>query len=135
MVIRYAYLWRDEAARGREEGTKDRPCAVVLTVKREGDKVIVVVAPITHSPPASRASSLELPPVTKRRLGLDNERSWLVANDLNVFEWPGPDLRPVQPGRSFVYGFLPFSLTQQLIEAVRAEIKKGREALVSRSGN
>jgi hypothetical protein len=31
-VLRYAYLWADEHADGREEGTKDRPVAVVLTV-------------------------------------------------------------------------------------------------------
>ena len=39
-VIRYAYLWWNEARVGREDATKDRPCGVVLTrvAKREKDK-------------------------------------------------------------------------------------------------
>lgn len=32
-VIGYAYLWRDQAAKGREEGIKDRPCVIVLAVQ------------------------------------------------------------------------------------------------------
>lgn len=32
LVIRYAYLWRREQETGREKGTKDRPCAVVLAL-------------------------------------------------------------------------------------------------------
>lgn len=134
MVICYSYLWRDEAARGQEEGVKERPCAVVLATRREGDRIIVVVAPITHTPPKTASSTLELPQLTKRRLGLDDQRSWLVTNDLNVFEWPGPDLRPARPDGNFAYGFLPFGLTEKLIEAVKAEVRKGREALVTRSG-
>jgi hypothetical protein len=31
LVVGYAYLWQDEFDRGQEEGTKDRPCAIVLT--------------------------------------------------------------------------------------------------------
>ena len=38
LVIRYSYLWQSEAAAGREEGVKDRPCAVILVVEGvEGD--------------------------------------------------------------------------------------------------
>jgi hypothetical protein len=41
LVIRYSYLWRNEAAAGREEGVKDRPCAIVLAVEIEnGDTVV-----------------------------------------------------------------------------------------------
>jgi len=32
LVISYAYLWSSEADAGREEGGKDRPCAVVPSV-------------------------------------------------------------------------------------------------------
>ena len=52
LVIRYAYLWEAEARQGREEGTKDRPCAIVLVVLREGDHPIVRVLPVTHTPPS-----------------------------------------------------------------------------------
>ncbi len=95
LVVRYAYLWRSEAARGREDGSKDRPCVVVLAVHAQGRELVVTVAPITHSPPAAAARAVELPAATKRRLGLDGARSWIVTDDLNRFVWPGPDLRPV----------------------------------------
>ena len=29
LVIRYSYLWHSEHLAGREEGTKDRPCAII----------------------------------------------------------------------------------------------------------
>ena len=36
LVIRYAYLWRDEALRRREEGTKYRSAMVVLVATEDG---------------------------------------------------------------------------------------------------
>ena len=97
LVIRYAYLWDAEARQGREEGVKDRPCAIVLAVLREGRHPIVRVLPITHSAPRDSADGLEIPTATKERLGLDSERSWVILSEANDFIWPGPDLRPV-PG-------------------------------------
>ncbi len=32
-VIRYAYLWSHESGAGREEGTKDRPAAIVALLR------------------------------------------------------------------------------------------------------
>jgi hypothetical protein len=37
LVIRYSNLWLREHREGREEGTKDRPCAIVLASRRYGD--------------------------------------------------------------------------------------------------
>ena len=109
LLIRYAYLWKREFDAGREEGTKDRPCAIVMTVVDEdGDKEVLVL-PVTHSPPADPADAIEIPPATKSRLGLDGERSWIVIMEANEFVWPGPDLRTV-PGRdesTIAYGPLP----------------------------
>ncbi len=109
LVIRYAYLWKREFDAGRDEGTKDRPCAIVVTVvDDEGDKEVWVL-PISHSPPIDPADAVEIPTVTKNRLGLDSERSWIGLTEANVFLWPGPDLRAV-PGRdasSISYGTLP----------------------------
>ena len=109
LVIRYSYLWKREFDAGREEGTKDRPCAIVMTVVDEdGDKEVLVL-PVTHSPPADPADAIEIPAATKSRLGLDGERSWIVIMEANEFVWPGPDLRTV-PGRdesTIAYGPLP----------------------------
>ncbi len=98
LVIRYSYLWESEARQGREEGVKDRPCAIVLVVLREGEHPIVRVLPVTHTVPDNPADALEIPAETKVRLGLDAERSWVVLTEANDFIWPGPDLRPL-PGR------------------------------------
>ena len=90
LVIRYAYLWRAEHLRGLEEGLKDRPCAVVLVVEDEDGRPTVTVVPVTHSPPYNASDAIEIPPATKRRLGLDDDRSWIVVSEANVFGWPGP---------------------------------------------
>ena len=107
LIIRYSYLWHAEYREGREEGVKDRPCAIVLAVEDRShnlrstgptggsanNKPRVVVLPVTHSPPEDPALAIELPLATKNRLGLDAERSWIVLSESNEFFWPGPDLR------------------------------------------
>lgn len=135
LVIRYAYLWRDEAARGREEG-KDRPCAVVLTTKSEVGRLRVYVVPVTHNPPDNPKHAIEIPAETKRRLGLDDLPSWIKTTELNVFTWPGPDLRPVGgsgQARRFTYGLLPRNLMEDLLANVRERAREGRASSVNRN--
>ena len=105
MVICYAYLWHEEAEAGQEEGTKDRPCVVILSTEDAEGETVVRVAPITHGPVIKIAETVEIPQVTKERLGLDDDRSWVVVSESNLFVWPGPGLRPIRPGK-FTYGFL-----------------------------
>ncbi len=117
LVIRYSYLWASEHARGQEEGVKDRPCAVVFTTADEAGGQVVTVLPISHTPPSNPLLAVEIPAAVKRRLKLDDERSWVVLAEANRFTWPGPDLRPLQSGdtQSAAYGSLPYGL----FEAVR----------------
>ena len=120
LVLRYAYLWFREFAEGREEGAKDRPCAIILTVVDDEGTPRVSVVPITHTPPTPAEDAVEIPSVTKDRLGLDADRSWIVLTEINLFTWPGPDLRPI-PDRDppeFAYGYLP----PKLFHAVRTKI-------------
>ena len=125
LVIRYAYLWGRESDQGAEDGSKDRPCAVVLAAKRQGEETRVVVAPITHAAPGLGAAAIEIPTETKRRLGLDNERSWIITSEVNVFEWPGPDVRPLpaRPGADagFAYGYLSPRTAQAMLDGVREQ--------------
>lgn len=98
-----------EADAGREEGSKDRPCTVVMTVVNEKEEQVVLVLPITHNSPSRPEDAIEVPAETKRRLRLDSDRSWIVITETNEFVWPGPDLRPI-PGRdetTILYGALP----------------------------
>jgi hypothetical protein len=135
LVIRYAYLWEAEAREGREEGSKDRPCAIVLVVLRGGNHPIVRVLPVTHSPPGDAADALEIPAATKERLGLDSQRSWVVLSEANDFIWPGPDLRPV-PGSdpsTVAYGFLPPGFMRVLRERLERRWKERRASAVIRT--
>jgi hypothetical protein len=125
LVIRYSYLWASDHDEGREEGVKDRPCALVAAIKSEEEgKIRVLVLPITHSPPVT-ADAVEIPPVIKERLDLDSDRSWIVLSESNEFVWPGPDLRRV-PGwepSAIAYGMLPPNffgvVRQRFIEVLR----------------
>lgn len=89
LVIRYSYLWLSEAASGREEGLKDRPCAIVVVTAGIGERKRVLALPVTHSPPKDMEFAIELPQETKRRLRLDDQRSWIVLSEWNV-AWSGP---------------------------------------------
>lgn len=122
LVIRYSYLWQSEHRRGLEEGSKDRPCAIVLTVQTKVDRPIVTVLPITHVPPASVNDAVEIPMETKRRLGLDDQRSWIVVTEANRFLWPGPDLRRADPNQSasFAVGELPYRFFARVRDAFLA---------------
>lgn len=133
LVIRYSYLWRSEAAAGREEGVKDRPCAVVLVIETDGDDRVVYVLPITHSPPRDPDDAVELPQATKIRLGLDSERSWIVVSEGNSFVWPGPDLRRVgdKGPESAAYGFLPQALFNVVRTRFMTRIRDRRAGVVA----
>jgi len=134
LVIRYAYLWRSEAEAGRVESSKDRPCAVVVATMRHDGKTTVYVAPITHRPPSDSRYAIEVPLGTKKRLGLDDARSWIITNDLNAFTWPGPDIRVIGRGedRGFAYGVLPKALMVDLVLAIRRNVRDGRAKSVRR---
>jgi mRNA-degrading endonuclease toxin of MazEF toxin-antitoxin module len=134
-VIRYSYLWRREAAQGREEGSKDRPCAVVFAVADGEDRPLVVVVPVTHSQPANPAVAIEIPASTKSRLGLDDARSWIVLDESNAFRWPGPDLRPAVNGdlSSVLLGMLPPSFFKIILETYKALEAKDRAIKTTRT--
>lgn len=113
-LFRYAYLWNWQHLDGREEGDKDRPCLVLAIVAKDEDGVpIVRVLPVTHTPPSQVEAAVEIPQAAKIRLGLDEERSWIVLTESNRFVWPGPDLRPLTTATGY-YGPLPQSLFDEV---------------------
>ena len=126
-MIAYAYLWRHEHQAGNDEGLKDRPSVIVLAVEREADgAMIVTVLPITHSAPTSPGAAVEIPAPIKRRLGLDDQRSWVVVAEGNEFLWPGYDLRKVARKDRYDYGYLPPSFFNQILNAFLALHPIGR---------
>ena len=135
LVIRYSYLWAEEHKRGQQEGVKDRPCAVILAMANRDDERVITVLPISHSLPADPNLAVEIPALVKRRLKLDDERSWVVLTEANRFIWPGPDLRPLTQGdsASVGYGPLPFALFEEIRTKFIAAIRAKRASVVPRS--
>lgn len=116
LVIRYSFLWSHEAARGEREGSKARPCAIIVSARQEDSgKIRVTVAPITHAPPSEESLGVSLPPKVAKALDLDSDPQWIRFDEINHFEWPGFDLRslPEKPGE-FAYGFLPKPLFEKI---------------------
>jgi hypothetical protein len=135
LVIRYSYLWADEHDDGREEGVKDRPCAILLATTTDEDELRVIVLPVTHSQPRVPQDAVEIPAPTKRRLGLDDDQSWIVLTEGNAFTWPGPDLRSA-PGRgpeSVALGFLPAKLFDTVRRRFLALHERNRARFVRRT--
>lgn len=132
LIISDAYLWLSEYEQGREEGVKDRPCVIVVAIEDDNGSSMVTVAPITHSMPTAPEAGVEIPAATKRRLGLDDARSWVVVSEGNRFAWPGPDIRPIAPGQ-FDYGFLPPALFQKVQAQFAAFFKARRLPIVPRT--
>lgn len=125
LVIRFNYLWRCERDQGRDNARYPRPCAITLSHRRAADGLmIVMVAPITHSAPTADRSALEIPPRVKEHLGLDDARSWVVAEEVNEFAWPGFDLEPNQDGE-IAYGILPPRLYNKVRDMVIESARSG----------
>ncbi len=122
LLIRYGFLWSDEARRGQAEASKDRPAVIVIAQERRSDgAMIVTVAPITHRP-ADTGRAVEIPQKVKKHLGLDDDASFIVLDELNRFVWPGPDIRPLtrrKPG-VFSYGILPHDIFRQVRQVAAA---------------
>ena len=119
LVIRYSFLWSRQAQEAQEEGSKDRPAAIIVKTDKSGGNTTVWVCPITHHPDPDD-DIVEVPERTRNELGLDNEKQWLVANEINRFLWPGFDLRPIPGTNECVYGMLP----KHLFEQIRSRVQK-----------
>jgi hypothetical protein len=107
---------------------------IVLAVRNDpGSAARVTVAPITHSPPRENQPAIELPPRVKQALGLDDQRSWVILDEVNQFNWPGYDVRPA-PGTTdrFAYGFIPPNLYRLIVERIRDGASKRQVGAIPR---
>jgi hypothetical protein len=72
--------------------------------------------------------------LAQTRLGLDDERSWIITTEMNLFLWPGHDLRPIKRGdlSSIAYGTLPTVLFTRVRKSFLENQEKQRIAIVRR---
>jgi hypothetical protein len=126
LVVRYDYLWADEAAAGRDHG-KDRPACLVAASDPAAAPRFVVLLPITHARPAGDTVGIEIPPAVRRALGLDDAPAWVIVSEHNVDEWPNAGLSPL-PGRPgvFAYGFVPPGLFARIKAGFLERAEQGR---------
>ena len=131
-VIAYEYLWGSQKAT-RSDGGKVYPCAIIMAVQVESDHPITYVLGMSHTPPRSGRRAVEVPLKLKRHLGLDELPAWVYTDEVNVFGWPGPDLRPAEylstrpgSGGGCVIGQLP----TDWFEMLKAEVAESRRLAV-----
>jgi hypothetical protein len=77
--------------------------------RRRKTAPVVRVLPVTHTAPDNPTDAVEIPQPVKDRLGLDDDRSWIVLTESNRFVWPGPDIRPTATESGY-YGAIPPAL-------------------------
>ena len=125
LVIRYRYLWADEAETGAEEGRKARPCVVIVATRTVRNRVHVAAVPITHTAPSDSNQAIKLTRQTQRRLGLDDDQSWIITDELNEFGWPGPDLEPREDTGQYEYGELPAVVFKAVRDSLVTNLQAG----------
>ena len=118
---------------GEESGRKDRPVVVVVATIASGERIQLLVAPITHSAPDNPVGAVEIPLSVKRLLGLDDQPSWIMLTELNRFIWPGPDIRPA-PGHDHpFYDALPDWLFERVRAGLLQHSERGRLKVTRRT--
>ncbi len=127
LIIRYAYLWNEQAKRGQQEGLKDRPC-LILDVDEKPGRRIVSVLPITRNVQHGFTKPVEIPHRTIARLGLRENQQWIVTTEGNRFTWPGFDVRGIPDKRDekYAYGMLPRALFIQARDAFNEHVYERR---------
>lgn len=131
LVIRHIYLWRDEHKREQIEGRKARPCLIIHTRLNEHGEIEVYICPVTHTQPEISDQSIEIPLATKQRLKLDNQRSWIITSEVNLFKWKGPDVRK-QKLENLLMVIYHIDLSGRLL--IRLNIMQGNTAWILLNG-
>jgi hypothetical protein len=131
LVIRYDYLWRDEAKRGQRDGSKDRPCVIVVAIQNvQGGDFRTLVAAVTHTEPEPE-EGIEMPTKVKRHLGLDKDPSWIIVSEVNEIDWSDPGIIPASKEK-WEYGFVPAPLAAALRDAILARMTKKNLQIIRR---
>ena len=121
LVIGYEFLFREDHAAGRENANRPHPCAIII-VTEDGPHQRVRVVAISHAPPSPSAAAhhMQLTPAECRQIGQDHADHWVNLRDINGFDWPGYDLKPIAPGKNYAFGRLPRATFARLVAAMKA---------------
>ena len=89
---------------------------VVVAAEKRTHGTQLLVVPVTTRPPREGDLAVAMPDRVRQHLGLGDERCWIVADEYNVFTWPGPDIRPIRRGDDISprYGAIPGKLFEEI---------------------
>jgi uncharacterized protein YifN (PemK superfamily) len=101
---------------------------VVVATEKKPHGTQLLVVPVTTRLPRDSGVAVEMPARVRQHLGLGEERCWILADEYNLFTWPGPDIRPIARGRrvSPYYGSIPARLFEQVRALIEQAAKAGR---------
>lgn len=121
-------MWHREAQAGAEEGRKERPVVVVVAIEKREHGTQILVVPVTTRPPREGDAAVEMPARVRQHLGLGEDRCWIVADEYNLFAWPGPDIRPIRARGDISprYGSIPAKLLEQVRMKIAQAASAGR---------
>ncbi len=112
-ILNYIFLFAHEA-KARDEGIKERPCMVIMTIPEEQR---VLVAPLTTKGD-SYADTLPVPDAVCRIAKLRGPTS-VVLTELNIFTWLGYDVRPLHGSDDIYIGRFPPGFTSSVMAKIR----------------
>lgn len=112
-ILRYVYLFKEEKARGREEGVKERFVAVVGF--EDGQYRVAAIT----TKGERQSSAIALPSEVAKAAGLSPD-SLIVVSEFNRFTWPGYDIRPLMKKPGYIAGRLPPGFTDKIISEIKA---------------
>ena len=102
----YPYLWGWQRSLGEDAGPKDRPVCVAIAIQDASGLTHFALLPISGSPPMAGQTTIELPPLEIRRIGLrEHKQAWITVSDYNydvlersfVLEPPRRPLKRLSP--------------------------------------
>jgi hypothetical protein len=113
-ILNYVFLFAHEA-KTRDEGVKERPCVVVMTIPEQQR---VLVAPLTTQGDRY-ADTLPVPEEVCRIAKLHGPTA-VVLNELNIFTWLGYDVRPVHGTNDIYIGRFPPGFTSKVMTEIKS---------------
>lgn len=83
-VYEYPYLWKRQQQNLETEGRKPRPCAFIAAIADQAGNVNLFILAITGSHDGNSEAAVEIPPIEKRRAGLDGHKQlWIMIDEYN----------------------------------------------------
>jgi hypothetical protein len=84
-VISYPYRWRRELLLGTAiDGSKDRPCCLVLAFTTQDGEDVIYLAAISSKAPHPDRAAITVPDIERRRAGLTRyPEAWIYVDEVN----------------------------------------------------